>query len=153
MVRRSKFLLSALVLFLSSTATARIEEPLDYTKAQSFSTALRFLRVDNGYKVVEQDLDSGYMLFEYPVRNSSSVTSGSIEVVDRGDSVALVIQLPQMPRYHERHLADGLLKKLRADYGEPPKREPAKPVEAPEAKPEPPQGDTDLPPGQSRPGS
>lgn len=146
-------ILGALVLTLSGTAVARIEEPLEYTKAQSFSTALRFLRVDNGYKVVEQDIDSGYMLFEYPTRNSSSVTSGSIEVVDRGETVALVIQLPQMPSYHERHLADGLLKKLRADYGEPPKREPAKPVEPPEEKPKPPKEENDLPPGQSRPGS
>jgi hypothetical protein len=153
MVCRSRILLGGVLFFITSTAVARIEEPLDYTKAQSFSTALRFLRVDSGYKVIEQDLESGYMLFEYPVRNSSSVTSGSIEVVDRGESVALVVQLPQMPRYHERHLADGLLRKLKADYGEAPKREPAKPVEAPEEKPPEPKEDDDLPPGQSRPGS
>lgn len=110
----------------TSAAQARVEETLSYTKLQSFQAALRFLRVDNGYTVVEKDQDSGYLLFEYPRRNAEP-TPGSVEVIQRGDSVALVVQLPQLPSYHERHLIQGLLKKLRTDYGMPPERKaPAK---------------------------
>lgn len=115
---------------------ARVEEPLQYTKVQSFRSALRFLRVDNGYKIVEKDSDSGYLLFEYP-NDGRGVTSGSVEVIEREDSVALVVQLPQMPSYHERHLIEGLLKKLRTDYGEPPRREKPPAHDEPEEAPPP----------------
>lgn len=152
-----KLAIPAMVLALSLAwpAMARVEEPLRYSKEQSFSTALRFLRIDNGYTVTEKDSETGYLLFEYPEKGGSGKVSGSIEIVDRGDSVAIVIQLPKLPTYYEQHLADALLKKLRADYGEPPKRAPqAKPEEprkkeqeAPEKKP------PKLPHGQSLPGS
>ncbi len=112
---------SAGILLSAWAAGARVEERLSYTKTQSYRSALRFLRVDHGYPVIEQDPDSGYLLFEYPLSNSG-VTQGSIEVVERADSVALVVQLPKMPSYHERLLIEGLVKKLRADYGVPPSR-------------------------------
>lgn len=131
-----------------SVAEARVEKTLRYTKDQSYNAALRFLRVDQGYVVVEKDLDSGYLLFEYPSEGSKLPTNGSIEVIEREEDISLIIQLPQMPHHHERMLADALLKKLRADYGEPIKRQKIPPQEPPvdeapkkkgdEAPPEPP---------------
>ena len=145
-MRKLIWVLGIASLLLGSTATARVEHSLSYTKTQSFNSALRFLRVDNGYTIVEKDLDSGYLMFEYPTTGSSETTSGSIEVIERGSEVAIVIQLPKMPHYHEQMLASGLLKKLRADYGAPPKAK--QPAKKPEAKPEKPQDDKDeRPPG------
>ena len=105
----------------STLCAARIEHSLSYTKAQSFNAALRFLRVDSGYTITEKDSESGYLLFEYPSEGSSKATSGSVEIIERESSVALIVQLPQMPHHHERMLAAGLMKKLRDDYGSPPR--------------------------------
>lgn len=128
-------------LALSAPADARVEERLAYSKSQSFQAALRFLRVDHGYAVLEKDAESGYLLFEYPKRESG-YTQGSIQVVDRGDTVAVIVQLPSMPSYHERMLIEGLLKKIREDYGAPPqKKAPEKPNPEPapdEHEPSPP---------------
>jgi hypothetical protein len=43
--------------------------------------------------------------------------------------VHVIVQLPQMPKYHEQVLVDDLARKLRQEYGEPPaKRPPPAPV-------------------------
>ena len=39
-------------------------------------------------------------------------------------AVRVLVQIPQMPGYHEQVLVDSLARKLRADYGDPPKRSP-----------------------------
>jgi hypothetical protein len=53
-------------------------------------------------------------------------------VVETGDQVRLFVQIPKMPEYHERVLRDGLLRKLRDEYGAPPPKRPdPKPVEPP----------------------
>ena len=39
----------------------------------------------------------------------------------------LFVQLPRMPEYHERVLRDGLMRKLREEYGVPPPRVEKKP--------------------------
>ncbi len=101
--------------------SAKVEHRLTYTKAQTYHAALRHLRVDSGYVITEKDLDSGYLLFEYPIQGSEKKAHGSIEVVERENSVAVIVQLPQLPQYHERMLAQGLLKKLHDDYGDPPR--------------------------------
>ena len=104
-------------------AEARAEADSDYTKAQTYNGALRFLRVDLGYEVVEKDPDAAYLLFRYePAGRRGNPTNGSVEVIEAKGRVKLFVQLPQMPSYHEVVLRDGLLKKLRQEYGEPPKK-------------------------------
>lgn len=129
--------LLVLAAVLSSTgAAARVEADSDYSKAQTYNAALRYVRVDLGYEIVEKDPDVGYFLFRYePPGRKNNPTSGSIEVVESKERVKIVIQLPQMPSYHETTLRDGLLKKLRAEYGEPPKKK------KPEDKPKKPDAD------------
>ncbi len=129
--------LLVLAAVLSSTgASARVEADSDYSKAQTYNAALRYVRVDLGYEVVEKDPEVGYVLFRYePPGRKNNPTSGSIEVVESKERVKIVIQLPQMPTYHETTLRDGLLKKLRAEYGEPPRKK------KPEDKPKKPEGD------------
>jgi hypothetical protein len=115
----SGLLLSGLL--LAPNASARVEARSGYTKAQTFNGALRFLRVDKGYDVVEKDPDAAYVLFRYPLQGQGKATAnGSVEVVETTSGTKLVVQLPQLPEYHEVVLRDALLKKLRAEYGSPP---------------------------------
>jgi hypothetical protein len=122
----------------ASGAEARVEAESDYTKAQTYSSALRFLRVDLGYEVVEKDPDAAYLIFRYTQTGQNKrQTNGTIEVVEARDGVKLMVQIPEMPEYHERVLRDGLLKKLRLEYGAPPPKAPKKPPPNKDERPEP----------------
>jgi len=116
------------VLLQAAAAAARTEGTCRYTKVQTYSAALRYLRVDLGYEVVEKDPDAAYLIFRYQPSGQCKSASGSIEIVESRDEVKVLVQLPRMPSYHEAMLRDGLLRKLRREYGAPPR---------PERKPEP----------------
>ncbi|HET7545340.1 MAG TPA: hypothetical protein VFK05_35985 [Polyangiaceae bacterium] len=126
--------LSAMGLFFAQVATARVGCDSEYSKAQTYSGALRYLRVDLGYEVVERDPDAAYLIFRYqpPGQNKSNAT-GTVEIVDTDGHVKLFVQIPSMPEYHERVLRDGLVRKLHDEYGVPPQK-PAPPP--PQKKPE-----------------
>lgn len=99
-----------------------------YGLEQTFNTAVRLLRVDLGFKIVEKDQAAGYLTFEYKSYESGSrPVPASIEMVDTGRAVKVVVQIPQMARYHEQSLTDALRKKLRDEYGDPTPRTPSKP--------------------------
>jgi hypothetical protein len=105
---------------LASGALARVEADSEYSKAQTYSGALRYLRVDLGYEVVEKDPDSAYLVFRYEAPGpAKSESLGTVEVVDTGDHVRLFVRIPKMPEYHERMIRDGLLRKLHDEYGPP----------------------------------
>ncbi|HEX2670325.1 MAG TPA: hypothetical protein VHM25_05605 [Polyangiaceae bacterium] len=127
-------LLAAALLFAQS-ARARVGGDSEYSKAQTYSGALRYLRVDLGYEVVERDPDAAYLIFRYqpPGQNKGNAT-GTVEIVDTDGHVKLFVQIPSMPEYHERVLRDGLVRKLHDEYGIPP-RKPAPPP-PPQKKPE-----------------
>ncbi len=118
---------AAAIVFSGLEATAKASYDSAYGYDRTWNAALRMVRVDMGLKVVEKDEASGYLLFEYKSSESGQkATSGSIELIrGREDSpVKVVVQLPQMPRYHEQVLIDGLARKLRAEYGDPPTHTP-----------------------------
>jgi len=127
------------VFFLTCTLTAqaRVEQTCDYTKGQVFNTALRFIRVDNGYPVEEKDEASGYLLFGYRKSAGAETTPASFEVIEQEDEVQVVVRIPELPEEYERLLTRRLFDKLRADYGEP---RPKKPKD-PEAEPDAPKDD------------
>jgi hypothetical protein len=56
-------------------------------------------------------------------------------------AVRVVVQIPQMPGYHEQVLVDQLARKLRNEYGDPPKKPPPAPPPPKDAGP-----DGDAPP-------
>lgn len=102
-------------------ASASYSSP--YTFEQTYSTALRMLRVDLGFKVTEKDAENGYILFEYTSPESGKrACAGAIELVKTKQRVQVTVQIPAMPQYHEQMLADMLSKKLSTDHGEPPKK-------------------------------
>ncbi len=119
-------MLSGPALTLSPVADARVEDSSAYSKTQTFSGALRYLRVDLGYEITERDAEAAYLLFRYVPSGQKEPTHGSIEIIEADGRVKVYVQLPKMPEYHERVLSTGLMKKLRSEYGEPPKPEPDK---------------------------
>jgi len=113
-------LLPALALVVSATvADARVDAGSSYSKAQTYSGALRYVRVDLGYEVVEKDPEAAYLIFKYatPGSGKGSFVTGTLEVIESNGGVRLFVNLPRMPEYYERMFRDGLLKKLRDEYG------------------------------------
>ncbi|MDP9151436.1 MAG: hypothetical protein M3O36_16060 [Myxococcota bacterium] len=111
---------------LRADAKSTYQSPYGYER--TWNAALRLVRVDEGWKITEKDDASGYLLFEYKSPQSSKATPGSLELVRHPDPEALVsvlVQLPQMPRYHEQVLLDSLAAKMRREYGDPPERKKA----------------------------
>lgn len=128
MVRPLAGAAAAAILFLflvlsSEHAGASVESRSGYTKNQTYNGALRYLRVDLGYEVTEKDPEAAYLLFRYFSDGKKTATNGSIEIVEQRDSVRLQVRVPDLPRYQEELLSEGLLRKLREEYGEPPRRE------------------------------
>ena len=127
---------------LASPVAARVDGSSGYSKAQTYSGALRYVRVDLGYEVVEKDPDAAYLLFKYtaPGGSKNSAVTGTLEVIEANGGVRVFVSLPRMPEYHERVFRDGLMKKLKDEYGAPPVAA-KKPVEKPSDKPAtPPEG-------------
>src|ERR1700722_4189576 len=116
----------AVAIALTGTvATAKSDYSSPYGYDKTWNAALRLVRVDLGFKVLEKDDASGYLLFEYRSPESGpKATSASFEFVhpSGGGDVKVVAQIPAMPRYHEQVLLDDLARKRRDDYGEPPAR-------------------------------
>jgi len=130
----------------SSPASARAEADSQYSKEQTYSGALRYLRVDLGYEIVEKDADAAYLIFRYlPPGETKRFASGTVEVIETRDTVRLFVQLPQMPEYHERVLRDGLLKKLRTEYGAAPAKS-----KKPETRPGPSDDDKHTKPSEPK---
>jgi hypothetical protein len=117
-----------------SVASARQTVDLPYPIEQAWNATVRLVRVDLGFTITERDRDTGFVLFTY--RETTRTASASIEMIptDVGGvvGVRVVVQIPQMPTYMERHLLTRLDRKLHDDYGEPrrpPPREPERPRE------------------------
>lgn len=109
-----------------SGAKSSYDSPYSYP--QTWNTALRLVRVDLGYKIVEKDEQAGYILFEYGDKGGTS----SLELLKTANGVRVVCQMPKYPSYHEVVVLDRLTKKLKEEHGNPPEK----------AKPSP---DTGLP--------
>lgn len=127
---------SAIVL-TSDEAIAKTSVESRYGFERTWNAALRLVRIDLGFKITEKDDTTGYLMFEYTSSESGNKSSsGSFEFIrgkDADTPVKVVIQLPQMPRYHEQVMIDSLSRKLRQEYGDPPAK---KPPPAPAAPPD-----------------
>jgi hypothetical protein len=129
----------ALVTLPAEVAEAATAYESPYTFDQTWSSALRLVRVDLGLAITEKDPAHGYLLFEYTSPESGKrVHAGSIEVVRAGnDTVRVAVQLQTLPSYHERMIVDALAKKLLTEYGDPPRRpEPPPPAEGDASPPD-----------------
>jgi hypothetical protein len=113
-------------------ASARSAYESTYGYDRTWNAALRLVRVDLGFKITEKDETTGYIMFDYKSPESHAASPGSIEFIHSKDSqapVRVVVQLAQMPRYHEQVLVDELARKLHTEYGDPPPIVRAKEIE------------------------
>jgi hypothetical protein len=118
----------------AADAKSTYESPYGYSR--TWNAALRLVRVDNGWKVTEKDEANGYLLFEYVAPQNAKTTPGSLELIRERDgdgAVSVLVQLPQMPHYHEQVILDSLASKMRHEYGDPPEHRPAPPAAPPDA--------------------
>ena len=93
--------------------------------------ALRFLRIDEGHKLVEKDGEAGYVIFD--LSDDGKSFRGSLELIrvedDGRPGVRIVVHIEDRPSYMESGLLRRLLAKLRTELGAPaPIRPPAKPA-------------------------
>ncbi len=113
-------------------AKSMYESPYGYDR--TWNAALRLVRVDNGWKVNEKDEANGYLLFDYKSPESAKPSPGSLELVrgrDANAAVSVLVQLPQMPHYHEQVFLDALAAKMRREYGDAPARKKMPPPQDP----------------------
>ena len=124
-------------LFIAVTpplAHARTSVDLPYTIDQIWSSAVRFLRVDRRFPVLEKDKDAGYILFDY-VEEATKVHKASLELMPITESngrqaTRVVLNIPDKPRHVESLLLEKLGSKAKDDLGAPapppprPKKEP-----------------------------
>ncbi|MBX3192734.1 MAG: hypothetical protein KF819_37470 [Labilithrix sp.] len=115
-----------MVLVPASPASAKSAYDSAYGFERTWNAGLRLVRVDLALKVTEKDDANGYLLFDYKSPESGQkAVPGSMEFIRGKDgAVRVVVQIPQMPGYHEQVVVDSLSRKLRNEYGEPPKRPP-----------------------------
>jgi hypothetical protein len=120
---------AAVVVTAAASAKSSYESPYGYDR--TWNAALRLVRVDNGWKITEKDAANGYLLFEYASPESSKTSAGSLELVRSRDTdsfaVSVLVQLPQMPHYHEQVILDALASKMRREYGDAPEHLPPAP--------------------------
>lgn len=123
-------LVAGAIALAASGAEAKSAYESPYGYERTWNAALRLVRVDNGWKINEKDETNGYLLFDYAAPQSSKPTPGSLELVrgrDSENAVSVLVQLPQMPHYHEQVILDALASKMRREYGDPPDPRPAPP--------------------------
>jgi hypothetical protein len=119
------------IVVTSRDAGARSSLDSSYGYERTWNAALRLVVVDMALKVNEKDQQNGYILFDYKPSNSAKPSSGSIELVrskDADQPVHVVVQLAEMPRYHEQVILDSLARKMKQEYGDPPRTPPPSPV-------------------------
>jgi hypothetical protein len=128
-MRRPFAILSLLAVMFGTQgggASAKATYESAYGFDRTWNAAMRLVRVDMGMKITERDEASGYLLFEYKSPESGGkASSGSMEFLRRDQQVNVVVQLPEMPQYHEQVMIDRLARKMRVEYGEAPKAQPA----------------------------
>ena len=112
---------------------------LSYPIEQVWPTSVRYLRVDRGFSLHDQDQQNGFIIFEYRL-DDGRTGRGSLELIRTEDashrpSVSLVVATDVGPTYLAHSIGEGIASKLQRERGAPPPpaQPPAKPKEPPKA--------------------
>jgi hypothetical protein len=126
-----------------------------YPMAQVWPTALRYLRVDRGYTLVDRDAEAGYVLFDFPIsvghglghagegssdrEEETRVGRGSLELLATEDasgrpSVKVQVSTDAGPTHLPHAIAEGLAAKLKRERGQPAPPPPRAPGPGPTPK-------------------
>ncbi|HEX9102049.1 MAG TPA: hypothetical protein VF997_07595 [Polyangia bacterium] len=123
--------LVALALAWNVPAHARAQTDLPYAVGEAFSTALRFVRVDRGCKVVDKDADAAFVAFECD--DDGKVKRGSLELFKVATGVRMQVTLGDDTHGTELRWLELFERKLREERGTPTAPPPA-PAAPPAAK-------------------
>ena len=122
-------LLVDLGLTWNAPAYARAQADLPYGVPEAFSTAMRFVRIDRGCKVVDKDADAAFVAFE--CNDDGKVKRGSLELFKVADGVRMQVTLGDDTHGMELRWLELFERKLRDERGTPP----PPPVAAPAPRP------------------
>lgn len=111
------------VVGIAANADARAQSDLPYGLSEAFSTALRFVRVDRGCKVVDKDADAAFVAFE--CNDDGKVKRGSLELFKVGSGVRTQVTLGDDTHGMEIRWLELFERKLREERGTPPPTPPA----------------------------
>jgi hypothetical protein len=124
----------ALVITTVAPAAARTQTTVGYPADRVFTAAVRFVRLDLDFKIVDKDADAGFVVFEY--KDDGKIYRGTFELikVDKGSQALtlVAVDIADRPDYLEGVLIERFRRKLQVDLGdEPPAPPPAPPPTAP----------------------
>jgi len=121
----------AIVTLLAAPALAKSSKDVPYSVAESFSSALRFVRIDRGCKVTDKDPDAAFITWE--CKDEDKTLRGSLEIFraterqNGHETVRLQVTLGDEPHYTELRFLELLERKLRDERGTPPSVAPPAP--------------------------
>jgi hypothetical protein len=121
-------LLVSLVVLCNAPAHARAATDLPYALGEAYSTALRFVRVDRGCKVVDKDAEAAFVSFE--CSDEGKVKRGSFELFKVADGVRAQVTLGDETHGMELRWLELYERKLRDELGDPVPVAPTKPTPA-----------------------
>ncbi len=122
-----RFVISMLVLFflccgLVLPAQAKVRESISENYDNIWSAAVRFIRVDKDWKILDKDKDAGFIVFMY-TSEQGEASRASIELMKDADNpdkakAAFVIQvsIPKSSSIQERMLITDLRAKIREEF-------------------------------------
>jgi hypothetical protein len=110
----------ACALLRPGVAAARSQRNLEYRPDLAWTAAIRLLRVDLGFEIVERDPDARFVIFRYVDGNQSH--PGTLEIAERPledgrTAVRVIVSVPALPSYVELNLIDRLERKLVEEIG------------------------------------
>ena len=105
------------VLSIASNADARAQTDLPYSVNEAFSTALRFVRVDRGCKIVDKDPDAAFVAFECD--DDGKAKRGTLELFKVGGGVRTQVTLGDDTHGMELRWLELFERKLRDERGTP----------------------------------
>lgn len=113
------------------SAAAKSQKKLAYAYEQVWPAVVRFLRVDEGFEIIEKDADAGYVIFT--VSEDGKRFRGSMELVRTGEKqdqpgLLLLVAIEDRPEYMEQGIIERFEQKLRAELGSPRPPKPAAPA-------------------------
>lgn len=119
--------MTAMTAVTAMVSPTKHERTISYPLAQVWPATLRYLRVDQGYALVDRDAEAGFILFDIPVARRGGedrTVRGSIEMFATEDmsgrpSVHVSISTEGGPTHLPHTLAEGLASKLKRERGAP----------------------------------
>lgn len=115
-----------------------VSRDVPYDFDRTWTSTMRFLRVDRRWPIREQDREIGVVVFEFSAeKKKRDAYLELIKIADAEgrDAVRLRLRVDDVSIFARESFLDRLTAKVREDYGPPPKKKPDKPPEEPRPPP------------------